>query len=725
MIDLIALIVGTVTTALIGLTVYIKNNKSITSKLFVGLSSGLIGWSIATFFSLHTANDHQTLFWQRPIMFFVVMQSTSFLLLARAFPKNQFNFLHYKKYVIFILFSIVTAIIALSPFLFVDFKHGSPVPGPGMAIFLPFAIISNIGGLIMLTVRTHRSRGAEKTQLQYFLAATLLNFTFVPIANFVFPLAFKNNKLLILSPLFSVIFSGFIAYAIIAKKLFDLKTAIARSVAYVLIIGSLTVIYSIGLFGIIDVFFGGANKELLRQVLSIILLTPLAISFQYVKRFFDRITNNLFYRDNYDLQEVFDKIGDILVAEIDLKRILNGTRNVLSVALKSSFMEFVLIRDEKPYFEAKHKLESQLLALSEHINGQHKELVATDELHAQSELREHLVEAKVALSLRLRTQRQLVGYILLGEKRSGDVYNNQDLRLLTMVASELAIAIENALRFEEIENFNITLQQKVLEATHELRKSNEKLKALDETKDDFISMASHQLRTPLTSVKGYISMVLEGDAGKLNDIQKKLLEQSFYSSQRMVFLIADLLNVSRLRTGKFIIDPAPVNLAEMVQQEVDQLHEGASSKKIALSYQEPKEFPLLMLDETKTRQVIMNFIDNALYYTPAGGNVRVELQETAASIELKIVDNGIGVPKAEQHHLFTKFYRAGNARKARPDGTGLGLFMAKKVVIAQGGAVIFESEEGKGSTFGFAFSKTKLAPPASKSVAHNKQLTKA
>ncbi len=109
----------------------------------------------------------------------------------------------------------------------------------------------------------------------------------------------------------------------------------------------------------------------------------------------------------------------------------------------------------------------------------------------------------------------------------------------------------------------------------------------------------------------------------------------------------------------------------------------------------------------------MNFTDNAIYYTPAGGLITAMLKETENTIEFTVTDNGIGVPKAEQHELFNKFYRAGNARKARPDGTGLGLFMAKKVIVAQNGALIFQSEEGKGSTFGFNFSKSKLPKPDS------------
>jgi signal transduction histidine kinase len=182
-----------------------------------------------------------------------------------------------------------------------------------------------------------------------------------------------------------------------------------------------------------------------------------------------------------------------------------------------------------------------------------------------------------------------------------------------------------------------------------------------------------------------------------------MLQQAFFSSQRMVYLIADLLNVSRLKTGKFVIDRSDIDLSEVVEQEVSQLVESAKAKDIELTYKKPKTFPTVSLDETKMRQVIMNFTDNAIYYTPNGGKIEVSVKENEKSIEFTVVDNGIGVPKEEQHKLFTKFYRAGNAQKTRPDGTGLGIFMAKKIIVAQGGSIIFKSQEGKGSTFGFTF----------------------
>ena len=328
-----------------------------------------------------------------------------------------------------------------------------------------------------------------------------------------------------------------------------------------------------------------------------------------------------------------------------------------------------------------------------------------------NELKSQLTKSGIAVMARL-VQGQVgeLGYLVMGPKKSGNPYNNQDIKVIRTIAAELAIAIQNALRFEEIENFNETLQQRIDEATRKLRNSNEKLRRLDETKDDFISMASHQLRTPLTSVKGYVSMVLDGDAGSLTPAQRKLLTQSFVSAQRMVSLISDLLNVSRLRTGKFVIEPIPCNIAQVTGEEVKQLVETARGRNLELVYHRPERFPSYMLDEMKLRQVIMNFIDNAIYYTPSGGTITVTVADKPRAIEFTVSDTGIGVPKSEQHHLFSKFYRADNAKTARPDGTGLGLFMAKKVIIAQEGAIIFHSQEGKGSTFGFTFAKDKLTP---------------
>ena len=354
-------------------------------------------------------------------------------------------------------------------------------------------------------------------------------------------------------------------------------------------------------------------------------------------------------------------------------------------------------------------LKTPITISDEFARGGQFELVSLDGPEAKN-LHDHLGQHTLPISKelaemgvhrivvnKLSSHDKLLGILLVGVMDATNDLKPTEIDYLARISEACGVAFDNKLLNAEI--------QKVAK---ELAKSNTKLQALDEAKDEFISMASHQLRTPLTSIKGYLSMVLEGDVGKVPAQQKEMLETAFTSAQRMVYLISDLLNVSRLQTGKFVIEPTESYLPDVVDQELKQLREAVAAKKITLIYNKPKTFSKVKLDETKIRQVIMNFTDNALYYTPAGGEVKLELKETTKSIEFSVTDNGIGVPKAEQHKLFTKFYRAGNARKARPDGTGLGLFMAKKVIIASGGAIIFNTKEGKGSTFGFIFPKSKV-----------------
>ncbi|HSX27476.1 MAG TPA: histidine kinase dimerization/phospho-acceptor domain-containing protein, partial [Patescibacteria group bacterium] len=151
---------------------------------------------------------------------------------------------------------------------------------------------------------------------------------------------------------------------------------------------------------------------------------------------------------------------------------------------------------------------------------------------------------KSLVLIKLMAQTRLVGLMVVGFNQGSVEISEKNRVSLDRISSAVGIAIDNKLLYEE--------NQRVV---RQVKKSNEKLRALDQAKDEFISMASHQLRTPLTSMKGYVSMVMEGDAGKISPPQRKLLDQAFVSSQRMVYLIADLLNVSRLKTGKFVIEP--------------------------------------------------------------------------------------------------------------------------------------------------------------------------
>lgn len=592
------------------------------------------------------------------------------------------------------------------------------VPYTVIVVFLAVVSVWN------LIVAEHSARGALRAQMLIMLWGMAVGALALLAANILIP-EFTNSESVNLaagniSYIGLVFFITLTAYAIVKHRLFDVRLVVARSAAYVLVLGVLVGLFAVASLLVATVVPGGRPISFNERAIYTLLVIVAALAFPSLKRFFDRLTNGIFYQDAYDSQDLFNKLNKTLVSTIDLTQMLDGALVAVNSALKAEYCMAVLIEDGgRPLIHtvgAQNKKVSMLDMKTAHAKlmatKKYPNVIVTDELEADSHgLKRMLSKNDIAIVARLGTQdhtREL-GHLILGYKKSGNPYTALDVSVVETVSNELVIAIQNALRFQEIEEFNKTLQQKVDDKTRSLQHANDKLRKMDQTKDDFISMASHQLRTPLTSVKGYVSMVLDGDVGALNRKQRDYLNQVFVSSQRMSYLISDLLNVSRLRTGKFIIDRNPCNLANVIHEEVTQLVETAKARDLNLIYHQPEHFPMLMLDEMKMRQVIMNFIDNAIYYTPSGGSITVTLADNEHSIEFTVTDTGIGVPRSEQHHLFSKFFRAQNARVARPDGTGLGLFMAKKVVTAQGGAIIFKSREGKGSTFGFTMPKTAVS----------------
>ncbi len=721
MFELTVLAISAIINILLGVVVLLKNSASATNKLFFMLTVSFAVWSTVNYISIHPVLLPQ-LWWIRLVLFCATFLCLSVFLTFNVFPHYVLPPSRWARKIA-VSAAVIVMPLTLTPVIFKDlkFQNGSPQPVPnfGIPLFALTVVGLLIGGVVTLIRKYKRSDTKQKTQIRFVLMGLAGAFSLIVITDFLFVVVLHNTKLVPLGPAYTLIFSSSLAYAIVRHKLFDIRAAAARALAYILSLSFIAVIYGVLIFTVSALFTQQGNLGAVQRAYYIAFAILTALLYQRVKKFFDRITNRIFFKDSYDPQQFIDQLNDILVSTIDIDQLLNATAQLVSATLKSSFVDFVITDNENKsnlriIGHGDKKITSQALdEVVDLLNKAHTKLFVTDELvdQNQSHLHNLLNNQDIASVVRLSTHEKQIGYIIISFKQSGDAYRTNDVKLLEIISDEVALAIQNALRFEEIKHFNITLQEKVESATKELRKTNEKLRELDETKDEFISMASHQLRTPLTTVKGYVSMVLEGDAGKVSANQRKLLNQSFLSAQRMVYLIADLLNISRLRTGKFVIDAAPSNLADVVEGEIVQLVEVAKSRNLELTYVKPKNFPELMLDETKIRQVIMNFADNAIYYTPAGGHIHVNLVDNPETVEFTVVDDGIGVPKAEQHHMFSKFYRAGNAKKARPDGTGLGLFMAKKVVVAQDGAIIFKSEEGKGSTFGFSFAKSKLKVP--------------
>jgi len=222
---------------------------------------------------------------------------------------------------------------------------------------------------------------------------------------------------------------------------------------------------------------------------------------------------------------------------------------------------------------------------------------------------------------------------------------------------------------------------------------------IDKAKTEFVSLASHQLRTPLSSINWYTEMMLSGDAGKINKEQKEYLEEVYAGSKRMVNLVNALLNVSRIELGTFAVDPESVDFRKVAKSVLSELSPEISRKGIKVSAKIEEKLPFITADPKLVRIIFQNLLSNAIKYTKEKGSVNLALKKGKKDILLKVSDSGIGIPAGQQKNIFTKLFRADNARVGDTEGTGLGLYIVKAIIDHSGGEIKFFSEEGKGTTF--------------------------
>ncbi|HUD05070.1 MAG TPA: ATP-binding protein [Patescibacteria group bacterium] len=241
---------------------------------------------------------------------------------------------------------------------------------------------------------------------------------------------------------------------------------------------------------------------------------------------------------------------------------------------------------------------------------------------------------------------------------------------------------------------------------------------IEKAKTEFVSLASHQLRGPLTTISWYTEMILKGDVGKIIPGQKKYLEKIYQGDQRMVELVDALLNVSRIELGTFAPRPEPTDVVKLAQSVLDEQKPAIEKKKLIIKGSFSKNIPTLSADPKFLRMVLQNLLSNAVEYTPPGGKIELAISlENKKAILIKVSDTGYGIPKNQQDKIFTKLFRADNVRDKEIGGTGLGLYIVKSIVENSGGKIWFESKENKGTTFYVTLPLTKpvVGVPGSKS----------
>jgi signal transduction histidine kinase len=716
MIELLVFILSVVVSLFVGAFVFMRDPRRKVNQIYGLLTLSFVSFGVANYLSL-TSLDHMLLYVRMTVLATTIM-TTALYFLVIALQAKRRPLLSSRFNQLVLGFTVVIACLDVSPWVFSGIAHSAttlvPVPALGAALFLIHFVLLVAISLTILFKGVMQSKGLIRSQYTYILIGMSPTLLFAPITGVLLPVFYEHTEYIFLSPLYVAFFVSMIAYAMIKHRLFDIKYAAIRTAVYIGILTTLGVIYYSLAYGASFILSdGSAGRISTANPTSVLIALFLGVLFQPIKRFFDKLTNNIFYRDIYSSEDFLNRLSATLTSTTDLKALLRRAAVEIGTTLKSEQAFFIVYRDNDRYIQAGTDAHSKMtLEEARELDGFARRdginLVSTKSLKENHPVRKLLSNHEVELLLPLTIEHNVVGYLALGEQRTGG-YADRDTKILSTVSNELVIAIQNALSVQAVKGLNDTLQQRIDEATKELRASNAQLQKLDEAKDEFVSMASHQLRTPLTSVKGYISMVLEEDAGKISDAQRHLLNEAFTSSERMVHLINDFLNVSRLQTGKFMVDRRAIDLAKITGQEVDSLKTTAGARNLKLRYRKPSYFPTLYIDEGKIRQVIMNFIDNAIYYSSEFSTITIALEQVNGEAILTVHNEGIGVPESEKTHLFTKFFRAANARKQRPDGTGVGLYLSKMVVTAHSGKMVFDSAPNEGTTFGFRLPIKKLS----------------
>lgn len=701
--ELFVIIFTAISSFLMGLIVFLRDKKSITNASFLVLTLILSSWSITNYFSLHSSTEETTLFWIRTVMAITAFLGPSLFVFLYTFPERRWKFSPTISGILFLI-SIPISILSLTPLVFqnVTIRNGNitPIPGPVLPIFMGIFFITTGIGFISIFKKFKKSTGFIKLQIRYLLTGTAISFLLLTLTNLIAVVVLKTSQLVALGPLFPLIMFGFISYAIMRHRLLNITSLIARTVSYTLVFFVASVVYAFLFFITANILFPRLfSNPRVNIIISTVLALAVAFTLPTIRQLIEKVTDKFLYKNKFDTQSLFNKVAETITSTLDLPTLAQQTINLLCQEMRVTYIVAALKRDKDYLFYRSNQApekEIPLLEVSNELKTS-KQLIFFEELETGS-LKDWMQRQEVSVILILEVKGEVIGYLLFGSKASGEIFYDNDLRVLPAIADQLAIAFQNALAFMQISQFNETLKSEVEKATKELSKANEELKVLDKLKDEFLSMASHELKSPMNAIKNYLWMAIN----KGKDQPERLpefLTTAYQATQRLIALVNDLLDVSRIESGRATVDTKVINVARAVHDTLNVFLPEAQAKNIELTTEVPEELNI-KADEQKLQEVLSNYVSNGIKYTPKG-KVQITAKDTGSFIRINVTDTGPGISADDQKKLFQKFSRVNASTKelAFIDGTGLGLFVTKRFAELMGGNVGVSSQVGKGSTF--------------------------
>ncbi|OGH45919.1 MAG: hypothetical protein A3B47_00800 [Candidatus Levybacteria bacterium RIFCSPLOWO2_01_FULL_39_24] len=702
-------LINFITSIILGIVVFIRNPKNKINYSFSLFAFAVALWSSSYFFWQIATNYNNAIFWSRMLMAFAIFIPAFYIhfvlaLLKIVKEKKTFLLLTYG------IFSFFFAINATSPYFvsnvipISDFRFW-PTPGLFFHPFLIVWFVYVIYATYLLYAAQNKETGLKKIQTRYILLGMIIGF-----------IGGSTNYLLWygipIAPFGNILVSVYVAltaYAIVKHRLFDIRFIIARAIAYIILVFILGAFYSAGIFILGAVFIGNSGNYNSQLITSMILALVMAFSFQPIRAYLERATDKIFFKNNYNSNELLSKLTRILASTLRLDDLSRKTLNQLFNTMHISWGTFYIFQENHPSMSIsggvvdKNKYDEKKM----HQICENKKIMIFEEEENEKN-KEMMRNLKTSIILPLHVGEKMHGLLFLGDKKSGDIYFSKDIEVLKIFGPEVSVALENAKAYEEIRRFNITLKEEVNRATEDLKNANVKLQEMDKLKDEFVSLASHELRTPMTVIKSYLWLMLDKNNVKsLSEKQRMYVDRAYSSTQRLINLVNDMLNVSRIESGRLTLVMKSVDLGELISSVYAEMLPKAQEQKINLQFAIPlQSLPKVSADPERVEQVLINLIGNSLKFTPEEGTIKIEINHNPkeATEIVSISDNGKGINQEDMSKLFQKFSMVGTNYliKQNSQGTGLGLYLSKSIIELMNGKIWAESEGiGAGSKFSF------------------------
>ncbi len=528
----------------------------------------------------------------------------------------------------------------------------------------------------------------------------------ISLYNLIINIHFWNNALddwliylLILLTIWGV-FQLLISFLIVKQLIFDLRNNLIEFTKFCL--QTITVLFTFWLgltlepainqklwfkvyyllFGIVAIVINLLLNKLARYLIAKVNKTPRG------KTVWQEL-----YRINIDYLSLKDTQHQLAILFAQLTK-----SKTAKVGYKSHFDQEYYWRDNQN--KSFKMIDQDYIEINRYFNQQNSKIIITKELkNVNNVLYKILVGYQIDLLIRLKNQHGIVGYLAFEKDQN---FNHQVIKQLLKTNDATVVSMMTADAHDQVTEDNITLKRQITKAQDEIERSTKQLNRLDTIKTDFINISSHHLRTPISLIKGYLSMLLEGEVGHLTRKQTNLILEALLASNRISDSVNDFLAISQLQAGNYNLQLQLAEIKPILKTQLNIAAALAKNHKIKLKKRLTRQMPDLKfeLDQDKISQVIANLLINAINYSPAKSVVTISTKIEADNWILDIEDQGIGISKSDQEQIFDKFFRGKQAQKSYPDGTGLGLYLAKKIIELHYGSIeLVNSSKNKGSHF--------------------------